>query len=66
MSEGYFEAYRPSIPVKKSKTDIDESSDGYNTIEWLIKRKQWQGRFLGHFSARLLCYHDGRGGTPLH
>ncbi|WP_353720419.1 CocE/NonD family hydrolase [Dyadobacter sp. 676] len=37
MSEGYFEAYRPSIPVKKSKTDIDESSDDYNTIEWLIK-----------------------------
>lgn len=37
MSEGDFEAYRPFIPVKKAKTDTDESSDTYDTIEWLIK-----------------------------
>jgi putative CocE/NonD family hydrolase len=37
MSEGDFEAYRPFIPSKKNKTDIDESSDTYDTIEWLIR-----------------------------
>ena len=37
MSEGEFVAVRPHIPVKKSKTDVDESSDTYDTIEWLIK-----------------------------
>lgn len=37
MSEGTFEDMRPYIPVKKSKKDIDESSDAYDTIDWLIK-----------------------------
>ncbi|MCF0050694.1 CocE/NonD family hydrolase [Dyadobacter sp. LJ53] len=36
MSEGEFEAYRPFIPHKKNKTDTDESSDTYDTIEWLV------------------------------
>jgi putative CocE/NonD family hydrolase len=37
MSEGDFEAYRPFIAQKKTKADIDESSDTYDTIEWLLK-----------------------------
>lgn len=37
MSEGDFVATRPYIPVKKNKTDIDESSDSYDTIDWLVK-----------------------------
>ncbi|CAM3939071.1 hypothetical protein SAMN06265348_10411 [Pedobacter westerhofensis] len=37
LSEGDFVAVRPYIPVKKKKTDIDESSDAYDTIDWLIK-----------------------------
>lgn len=37
MSEGDFEAYRPFIPNKKSSKDIDESSDTFDTIEWLLK-----------------------------
>ncbi|KAA0994241.1 CocE/NonD family hydrolase [Dyadobacter sp. UC 10] len=37
MSEGDFEANRPFIPNKKSKSDVDESSDTYDTIEWLLK-----------------------------
>ncbi len=36
-SEGEFVHVRPHIPVKKSKTDIDESSDTYDTIDWLVK-----------------------------
>ncbi len=37
MSEGEFVNIRPFIPDKKSKTDIDESSDTYDTVDWLIK-----------------------------
>jgi len=37
MSEGTFVEMRPYIENKKSKKDIDESSDTYDTIDWLIK-----------------------------
>ena len=37
MSEGKFEQVRPARPEKKTKQDIDESSDTYDTIDWLIK-----------------------------
>ncbi len=36
MSEGEFDNMRPYNPNKKNKNDIDESSDTYDTIEWLI------------------------------
>lgn len=37
MSEGEFVDIRPFNPDKKSNTDIDEASDTYDTIDWLIK-----------------------------
>ena len=37
MSEGQFIATRPYIPNKKKKTEVDESSDSYDTIDWLVK-----------------------------
>jgi len=37
MSEGQFVDVRPHIAQKKNKQDIDESSDTYDTIDWLIK-----------------------------
>jgi hypothetical protein len=37
MSEGEFVNIRPFNPDKKTDQDIDESSDTYDTIEWLIK-----------------------------
>ncbi len=37
MSEGTFEDVRPQVPDKKSSKDIDESSDTYDTIDWLVK-----------------------------
>ncbi|HKX28184.1 MAG TPA: CocE/NonD family hydrolase [Blastocatellia bacterium] len=36
MSEGEFEDVRPYLPRKKSPREIDEASDTYDTIEWLI------------------------------
>ncbi|MGB3131690.1 MAG: CocE/NonD family hydrolase, partial [Saprospiraceae bacterium] len=37
MSEGKFEDVRPFIKNKKKKTDIDEASDTYDAIDWMIK-----------------------------
>jgi putative CocE/NonD family hydrolase len=37
MSEGTFVDVRPELDNKKSKKDIDESSDTYDTIDWLVK-----------------------------
>lgn len=37
MSEGVFVDVRPHQPVKRDARDIDESTDTWDTIDWLIK-----------------------------
>jgi putative CocE/NonD family hydrolase len=37
MSEGEFVDVRPHRPVKSGPSEIDESTDTYDTIEWLLK-----------------------------
>lgn len=37
MSEGEFVDVRPFNPNKKTKQDIDESTDAYDTIDWMVK-----------------------------
>ncbi len=37
MSEGDFTILRPHKPIKKGPADTDESTDTYDTIDWLIK-----------------------------
>ncbi len=37
MSEGDFQQVRPFVPDKKSPKEVDESTDTYDTIEWLLK-----------------------------
>jgi putative CocE/NonD family hydrolase len=37
MSEGEFMDMRPQIANKRGPQDVDESSDTYDTIEWLLK-----------------------------
>lgn len=61
MSDGTFDNMRPNIPGNnpKNKKDIDESSDTYDSIEWLIKNiKGNNGRvgmygisYPGHYTA---------------
>lgn len=36
MSEGVFEDIRPVIPEKRSSKEIDETTDTWDTVEWLI------------------------------
>jgi putative CocE/NonD family hydrolase len=37
MSEGEFEDIRPVIPVRTNKLDLDDSTDTWDTVDWLIK-----------------------------
>jgi len=37
MSEGTFEYFRPFKKDKAGPSDVDESSDAYDTVDWLVK-----------------------------
>ncbi len=37
MSEGEFVNMRPYNPAKKGPKDVDESTDAYDTIDWLVR-----------------------------
>jgi hypothetical protein len=37
MSEGEFVHMRPHIPSKKGRAEFDESTDAFDTIDWLVK-----------------------------
>jgi putative CocE/NonD family hydrolase len=47
MSEGIFQHMTPFIDDKKSKNDVDEGSDAYDTMEWLIKNLENQNGRIG-------------------
>ncbi len=51
MSEGVFMDVRPFIPNKKSNTDIDESTDAFDTIEWLVKNTESNNNQVGVFGT---------------
>ncbi|MGN6618669.1 MAG: CocE/NonD family hydrolase, partial [Ilyomonas sp.] len=43
MSEGNFQEMTPAIANKKSNKDVDESSDMYDTVDWLLKNTHNNG-----------------------
>jgi uncharacterized protein len=49
MSEGQFEDIRPVIPEKKSNKDIDESTDTWDTVDWLVKNVEDNNGKVGIF-----------------
>ncbi|MCM5528122.1 CocE/NonD family hydrolase [Parasegetibacter sp. NRK P23] len=49
MSEGEFVDVRPFNHNKKSKADIDESSDTYDTVDWLVKNLSSSNGNVGIF-----------------
>jgi uncharacterized protein len=51
MSEGEYEDIRPFNPEKKSDKDIDESTDTYDTIDWLIKNIPHNNGKVGIFGV---------------
>jgi len=51
MSEGKFVNVRPFITDKKTNQDIDEASDTYDTIDWLINNVQGNNGKVGVFGV---------------
>jgi putative CocE/NonD family hydrolase len=51
MSEGNFEDVRPYNEHKKGKKDIDEASDTYDTIEWLLANVKNNNGKVGVFGV---------------
>ncbi|MCB9338377.1 MAG: CocE/NonD family hydrolase [Lewinellaceae bacterium] len=49
MSEGDYMDVRPYKPNKKSKTDIDETTDTYDAIDWLVKNVAHNNGRVGVF-----------------
>ena len=43
MSEGNFQEMTPAIANKKCNKDVDESSDMYDTVDWLLKNTHNNG-----------------------
>jgi putative CocE/NonD family hydrolase len=60
MSEGDFHWMTPYKPKKSGPKDVDESTDTYDTIDWLIKNipnnngrvGMWGISFPGHYTAQ--------------
>lgn len=62
-SEGDFKEMTPAIDNKKSKNDVDESSDTYDTVDWLLKNTANNGRvglygisYPGFYASAALPY----------
>ena len=50
MSEGDFENIRPFNPNKSGNKEIDEASDSYDTVDWLVKNTACNGN-VGAFGV---------------
>jgi len=59
LSEGAFVNMTPHVPSKRREADVDESSDTYDTIEWLLQNVpnhnghvgQWGISYPGFYAA---------------
>jgi putative CocE/NonD family hydrolase len=66
MSEGTFVEMRPYIKNKKSNKDIDESSDTYDTIDWLIKNVKHNNGKAGIYGISYPGFYAAMGAIDAH
>lgn len=60
MSEGVFTNMTPQVE-RKSKKDIDESTDTYDTIEWLLKNVENNNKKVGQFGTSYPGFYTAAG-----
>lgn len=65
MSEGDYVNMRPQID-KKSKTDFDESTDTYDTIDWLIKNIPNNNGKIGQWGISYPGFYTSAGAIDSH
>ena len=66
MSEGKFVDMRPHIDKKNGNKDIDESSDTYDTCEWLIKNVQNHNGRIGQYGISYPGFYCSAGMIDAH
>ncbi len=66
MSEGTFDDIRPFKENKVSNTDIDEASDTYDTIDWLIKNINSNNGNVGVFGISYPGFYSTMAGLSNH
>src|SRR5207244_9141684 len=62
MSEGVFDNMRPHLATKRGPKDIDESTDTFDTIDWLLKNVRnhngkvglWGISYPGFYAAAVI------------
>lgn len=68
MSDGTFDNMRPNIPGNdpKNTTDIDESSDTYDTIEWMVKNIKGNNGKVGMYGISYPGHYTATGMIDAH
>ena len=65
-SEGEFVHMRPHLAVKSSPRDVDESTDTYDTIEWLLKNVPNNNGKAGLFGTSYPGFYSAAGMIDAH
>lgn len=66
MSEGEFVNMRPHIAKKTSKADVDESSDTYDSIEWMINHLPGNNGKVGQWGISYPGFYTSAGAIDSH
>lgn len=66
MSEGTFQQVTPHISNKRSPTDVDESSDTYDTINWLLKNVPNHNGRVGMYGISYPGFYSSAGMIDAH
>jgi len=66
MSEGEFVNVRPHNPKKRGPKDVDESTDTYDTIDWLVKRVPYNNGRVGQLGGSYPGFYTSAGAIDSH
>jgi hypothetical protein len=66
MSEGEFVDVRPHVPAKRGPGDVDESSDTYDTIEWLVRNVEGASGKVGMWGISYPGFYAAAGMIDAH
>ncbi len=66
MSEGDYVNMRPHLPNKRTKQDVDESTDTFDTIEWLLRNIRGHNGRVGQWGISYPGFYASAGMIDSH
>ncbi|MFN8242001.1 MAG: CocE/NonD family hydrolase [Bacteroidales bacterium] len=66
MSEGVFEDIRPVVENRKTSADIDESTDTWDSVDWLVKNVENNNGNVGIFGISYPGFYSTMGAIKAH